>query len=198
MTRPHFFAFIEGSASRTVWNDAVRLIAMTAFHLSIGKLVDRRDELDPCVVDENVDRPELVERRSPSSLRSDPASTNRPRRKRTRTSCSVVIDARNASIAVASPKPLRMTFAPSRANARAMPRPMPLVEPVTSAVFPCNMIVPLRWRVGPGCTVEATDASRFGRALEPDVLPLPPCSPVANLVTAPHRNLQSRKIGGGA
>src|SRR2546425_12023433 len=36
MMRPHFFAFILGSARRTVWNDAVRLIAMIAFHLSTG------------------------------------------------------------------------------------------------------------------------------------------------------------------
>ncbi len=34
--RPHFFAFIFGSASRIVWNDAVRLSAMIAFHLATG------------------------------------------------------------------------------------------------------------------------------------------------------------------
>src|SRR5262249_27195041 len=41
-------------------------------------------------------------------------------------------------ISAASPKPLRITFAPARANARAMPRPMPLVEPVTRAVLFLN------------------------------------------------------------
>src|SRR5947209_4421959 len=87
-----------------------------------------------------------------------------------------------------------MTLAPSRANALAMPRPMPLVDPVTSAVFPCNMIFPLRWSVGPGHTAEATDPSRLGRALEPDVLPRPPCIPVADLVMPPRRNLQSSTL----
>ena len=38
MIRPHFFAFIAGSASRVVWNAAVRLMAMIASHLSGGKL----------------------------------------------------------------------------------------------------------------------------------------------------------------
>src|SRR3954464_11803872 len=35
-----------------------------------------------------------------------------------------------------SPKPLRATLAPSAASARAIPRPIPLVEPVTNAVRP--------------------------------------------------------------
>jgi hypothetical protein len=36
ITRPHFLAFIAGSASRTVWNEALRLSARIAFHLSTG------------------------------------------------------------------------------------------------------------------------------------------------------------------
>src|SRR6266581_3336114 len=87
-----------------------------------------------------------------------------------------------------------MTLAPSRANALAMPRPMPLVDPVTSAVLPCNMIVPLLWSVGPGHTADATDPSRLGRALEPDVLPRPPCIPVADLVIPRRRNLQPSNL----
>ena len=39
------------------------------------------------------------------------------------------------------PKPLRTISEPAAANARAMPRPMPLVEPVTSAVRPANVFL---------------------------------------------------------
>src|SRR3546814_9973050 len=43
-------------------------------------------------------------------------------------------------MAAASPKPLRTMFAPAAASASAMPWPMPLVEPVTRAVFPFSMV----------------------------------------------------------
>ena len=33
-----------------------------------------------------------------------------------------------------------MMSAPSAASARAMPRPIPLVDPVTSATLPCKLI----------------------------------------------------------
>jgi hypothetical protein len=52
----------------------------------------------------------------------------------------MAIELRSASISLASPKPLGITFAPCAANALAMPSPMPLVEPVISAVFPFSMI----------------------------------------------------------
>src|SRR5450830_503162 len=49
--------------------------------------------------------------------------------------------ARSFSMAAASPKPLSMMLAPSCASARAMARPIPEVEPVTSAVLPFSMAV---------------------------------------------------------
>ena len=49
---------------------------------------------------------------------------------------------RSFSIAALSPKPLMVTLAPCSASARAMPRPMPEVEPVTSADFPFSMAIP--------------------------------------------------------
>jgi hypothetical protein len=49
--------------------------------------------------------------------------------------------ARSFSIAALSPKPLMVTLAPSAASARAMASPMPDVEPVTSADFPCSMAI---------------------------------------------------------
>src|ERR1051325_10404565 len=49
---------------------------------------------------------------------------------------------RSCSISLAGPKPLSTMLAPSAANRFAMPRPMPDVEPVTSAVLPFNMLAP--------------------------------------------------------
>jgi hypothetical protein len=43
---------------------------------------------------------------------------------------------RISSIAAASPKPFSTMFAPAAASSVAMPSPMPLVDPVTSAVLP--------------------------------------------------------------
>src|SRR5262249_7163117 len=43
---------------------------------------------------------------------------------------------RNSSTALGSPKPLSTMLAPRPASASAMPRPMPLVDPVTTAVLP--------------------------------------------------------------
>jgi hypothetical protein len=48
---------------------------------------------------------------------------------------SLSIPRRMASISAASPKPLRRTFAPCPARARAIASPIPLVEPVTRAAL---------------------------------------------------------------
>src|SRR3990172_3420938 len=45
---------------------------------------------------------------------------------------------RVTSILAASPNPFSITLMPDAAKARAMPRPMPLVEPVTIALFPAS------------------------------------------------------------
>src|SRR3954449_10302240 len=49
---------------------------------------------------------------------------------------------RIASISPASPKPFSTRSAPSFASSVAMPRPMPLVDPVTMATLPFNMAIP--------------------------------------------------------
>ena len=61
--------------------------------------------------------------------------------KATRTPKSFAICARSRSIADASPKPFNMTSHPAPASARAMPRPMPLVDPVTIAAFPFKLSI---------------------------------------------------------
>ena len=43
-----------------------------------------------------------------------------------------------AAISSGLPKPFRMTEEPAPASARAMPSPMPLVEPVTNDTFPLS------------------------------------------------------------
>src|SRR5688572_3665280 len=48
---------------------------------------------------------------------------------------------RSFSIAAASPKPLMTTLAPAPAILRAIARPMPLVEPVTTAVLPLRSAI---------------------------------------------------------
>ena len=60
MMRPHFCAFIPGTAARIAWKGAVRLMAMIASHFSGGKSSIGRDMLDAGVVDEDVDRSHLV------------------------------------------------------------------------------------------------------------------------------------------
>ena len=44
---------------------------------------------------------------------------------------------------VGRPKPFSTILAPSAANASAMPRPMPLVDPVTRAVLPFSIFSPV-------------------------------------------------------
>jgi hypothetical protein len=45
-------------------------------------------------------------------------------------------------MSAAAPKPFSTICTPSAANARAIPRPMPLVEPVTNATFPMRLFMP--------------------------------------------------------
>src|SRR6185437_3025031 len=52
---------------------------------------------------------------------------------------SVSMPARSFSMSAGIPMPLRTILAPAPAKARAYARPMPLVEPVTTAVLPVNV-----------------------------------------------------------
>ncbi len=55
-----------------------------------------------------------------------------------RTLKSVSMPERSRSMSAGAPKPLITMLAPAPAKARAIASPMPLVEPVTTAVFPVN------------------------------------------------------------
>ena len=103
-----------------------------------GKVLDRRDELDAGIVDQDIDVPERAwssARPSRPCRRAWPDWPCRRQRGRRRPS-----PARRASLSISfsSPKPFSTTLAPALAKARAMPRPMPLVEPVTKAVLPAS------------------------------------------------------------
>src|SRR5690242_18427457 len=56
------------------------------------------------------------------------------------TPCVRSMSSRIATISAASPNPFSTISAPCAASDLAMPRPMPLVDPVTTATFPFNMI----------------------------------------------------------
>jgi hypothetical protein len=59
--RPHFRAFISGSARRIVWNDAVRLSAMIAFHLATGNSSIGATNWMPALFTRHVDRAEHLD-----------------------------------------------------------------------------------------------------------------------------------------
>src|SRR6266851_585385 len=50
-------------------------------------------------------------------------------------------------ISCGSPKPLSRTLAPLAASARAMPRPIPLVDPVTMADLPTSILTGARFGI---------------------------------------------------
>src|SRR5581483_5774578 len=75
----------------------------------------------------------------------------------TRTPYSRSMPLRIASISPASPRPFSTRLAPSLANSFAMPRPMPLVDPVTIATFPFNIGNSF------GCSRNATHAKSRSR-----------------------------------
>ena len=116
-----------------MWNTALRLMAMIASHLAGGNSVDRGDMLDAGIVDEDRRRAELGGAARDHLL---DRRAGRPGRRR-RGALGAQFVAFSAAISIsASPKPLSITLAPSAASARAMARPMPEVDPVTSATLP--------------------------------------------------------------
>jgi len=66
--------------------------------------------------------------------------------KAARTPNSFAIFVRSCSMAEGSPKPFNITLHPAPANARAMPRPIPLVEPVMIAVLPFGIVFGHTWQ----------------------------------------------------
>ena len=137
MMRPQLACFIFGRASRVVWNAEVRLIAMIASQRSTGKISTGATCWMPALLTRMSMRPKapsaarIICSISAGLLMSAPwYSVFTPR------FCNCASTARIAS---GSPKPLTTMLAPWAASASAMASPIPLVDPVTRAVFPFSM-----------------------------------------------------------
>ena len=134
MIRPQPLACIAGSARRVVWNAAVRLIAMIASHFSGGKFSTGATCWMPALLTRMSGGPSSSAQRViiasiAAGSRQVGAVVDRARAPRT-----------SRSISAASPKPLIISLAPSAASARAIARPMPEVDPVTSATLPSKIM----------------------------------------------------------
>src|SRR5690606_18953942 len=121
---------MAGSASRVAWKALDRLIARMASHFSTGKSSTLATCWMPALLTRMSTRPKrsaakaIMASISAGLLMSAPwYSTLTP---------SPAISAFGPSM---SPKPFSTMLAPCCASALAMPRPMPLVDPVTSAVL---------------------------------------------------------------
>src|SRR5215470_11449099 len=138
MMRPHLRAFMPGTAARMAWKAADRLIAMMASHLSIGNSSIGATCWMPALLTSTSTEPNVDSAvRIISAISAGLVMSAGEWIALTENSFSM--PARSFSIAALSPKPLITMLAPSRAMARAMPSPIPEVEPVTTAVFCFNM-----------------------------------------------------------
>jgi len=102
------------------------------------KLLQRRDKLDPSVVDDDVDATMFFLRIANHA--SDGFGLRhvggRERDFNTEMMGNFCFGVRNVLVTA---EPISTTSEPARASARAMPRPMPLVDPVTSDTFPASV-----------------------------------------------------------
>ena len=145
--RPHLRAFMPGTAARIAWKAEERLIAMIWSHLSMGKSSIGETCWMPALLT-RMSGPPKAEAARPTRSAISAGLVMSAGEKSARTPNSVSMAARAASISSPGPKPLRTTFAPSAAKARAQARPMPLVEPVTRADLPLRVMEVFREGAG--------------------------------------------------
>ena len=123
---------MPGTAARMAWNADERLMAMIWSHFSGGNSSIGDTCWMPALLTRMSTAPKAFSAsRIMPAISSGFAMSAGEWMALTPNSASMPLRAR--SISPASPKPLRTTLAPSLAMARAMARPMPLVEPVTTA-----------------------------------------------------------------
>ena len=137
MIRPQSRASIPGRTSFVQWNTAERFSGEHVVPAVGGELDDRRDVLDARVVDQDIHAAEGLRRER------DQAADLRRGRVRSASQywtstwfCSASRRADAPRSRAGSPKPFSTTSAPAAASLPAIPRPMPLVEPVTMADLP--------------------------------------------------------------
>src|SRR4051812_46161188 len=138
MMRPQPRFFMPGTAARMAWNADDRLMAMMASHFSIGNSSIGDTNWMPALLTRMSTAPKVL---SPSltisatSLGFDMSAGE----------CTALtlnplsMPARSFSISAGVPMPLSTMLAPSAAKARAIASPMPLVDPVTTAVLPVKV-----------------------------------------------------------
>src|SRR6516164_5709145 len=137
MMRPHLLRSIDGKANRVVWKADDRLMAKIASHFSGGKCCNEATCWIPALLTRMSSRPNIC---SVCSIISRIAAgfDISAGENDTRTLKSEAILACTSAISSGLPKPLRTISEPAAAKALAMPRPIPLVDPVTSDTLPAS------------------------------------------------------------
>src|ERR1700722_8307804 len=138
MMRPQPRFFMPGMAARMPWNADDRLIAMIASHFSIGNSSIGETNWMPALLTRMSTEPNVF---SASAIISAISAglVMSAGEWMALTLKSVSIADRSFSISAGAPMPLMTILAPALAKARAYANPMPLVEPVTTAVLPVKV-----------------------------------------------------------
>ena len=138
MMRPQPRFFMPGTAARMAWKADDRLIAMMASHFSIGNSSIGETNWMPALLTRISTEPNVF---SPSAIISAISAglVMSAGECTALTLKSVSMPERSRSMSAGAPKPLITILAPAPAKARAIASPMPLVEPVTTAVLPVNV-----------------------------------------------------------
>src|SRR3974390_3524321 len=135
MIRPQPRFFMPGTAARMAWKADDRLMAMIAFHLSIGNSSIGETNWMPALLTSTSTEPKLF---SPSATISAISGglLISAGEYAALTLKSVSMRERSFSMSAGVPKPLMTTLAPAPAKPRAIANPVPRGEPVTTAVLP--------------------------------------------------------------
>src|SRR5688572_24702315 len=140
ITRPQRRFFMPGSAALVAWKTEVRLIAITASQRSAGNSSTGDTCWMPALLTRMSTAPNSVSAAFTRSAISAGFDMSAPW-KRTFPPWAFSSELRSASISSPSPKPFSITLAPSAAKSVAIARPMPLVDPVTTADFPASCLL---------------------------------------------------------
>src|SRR4051794_26244676 len=138
MMRPQPRFFMPGTAARMLWNAEDRLMAIMASHFSIGNSSIGDTNWMPALLTRMSTAPKVL---SPSlTISATSAGLVMSAGECTAlTLNSLSMLARSFSMSAGAPMPLSTILAPSAAKARAIASPMPLVDPVTTAVLPVKV-----------------------------------------------------------
>ena len=140
MIRPHPEAVIDGSARRVAQNAELRIQSDASVHASSERSATRAKRLEP---------PALLTRMSTEPYVATAASISASVSALLRASARWKVTAgpplisSSALAPFSALVPLMTTLAPAPTNASAIPRPIPRLPPVTTAVFPSSSAIPM-------------------------------------------------------